>query len=211
MEHGSHQAAVETARAATLAAHAAAGCARQHRQAVRLLRAAEALCRSATALLTMSSPSPPPAAAGPGLAAPRSKRQRGRGRKKEKAFEVHAEQSSASAQLLQASVAGGTDASRTSPPQPGAVEEEPGLIGSRWLAVDAVGAAPAAALEPPAAVRTAAPVPKVPAGEEGFAEVRRLAAAAGHGPEAEVLLQQLLAHGETGKGKGKGKRKKKER
>ena len=165
MEHGDRKVAVETARAATMAVHAAAGCARQFGQAVRLLRAAEALCRSATALLTMPLSSPPPAAVGPGPAALRSRRQRGRGGKKEKGLEAYAEQSSASAHLVQdaASRAGDTVVPRATPSQPCAEEEEVSQLGSRWMAVDAVGAAPAAALEPPVAARVAASPAEVPA------------------------------------------------
>ena len=74
--------ALEAARGASLAAHAAAGlaaCATE-REATRLLRAAEGLCRAATALLVQrpaAPPAPQPAAA---TAAPRRRRRARRGR-----------------------------------------------------------------------------------------------------------------------------------
>ena len=78
------RAALEATRGATLAVHAAAGLARPCQHAARLLRAAEGLCRTATAILlptpaAQSSPLADPAVSG----APR-RRRRPRGQRKSK-------------------------------------------------------------------------------------------------------------------------------
>eukprot|EP00959_Pyramimonas_sp_CCMP1952_P031844 668103-Pyramimonas_sp.AAC.1 len=75
------RAMLEAARGAVLATHAAAGLAGGQREAVRLIRAAEGLLRTAVAVLaTPRAPAPPqPAADAPPAAPRRRRRPRGRG------------------------------------------------------------------------------------------------------------------------------------
>ena len=71
--------AVEAARAAVLASHAAAGLAWQRdKSAARVLRAAEALCRSAVAVLSAPVPTEPEPTAVAQATSPRRRRRRGR-------------------------------------------------------------------------------------------------------------------------------------
>ena len=74
--------AVEAARAAVLALHAAAGLSMSaSREGTRLLRAAEGLCRAAVAVLTAPGPEPPPltpTVVAPAAAPQRRRRPRGR-------------------------------------------------------------------------------------------------------------------------------------
>ena len=88
---GELRAALEAARAASLAVHAAAGLAAPcSRQAVRLLRAAEGLVRSAVAVLSVLPPPQPAPAAAPvaGVVAAPLRRRRPRGKRKEKAAKM---------------------------------------------------------------------------------------------------------------------------
>ena len=75
---------VEAARAATLAVHAAAGLARGHPQPLRLLRAAEGLCRSAVAVIQVptrgQSAQPTQPVAEVPVVGVRRRRRRGRGK-----------------------------------------------------------------------------------------------------------------------------------
>ena len=80
---GTMLAALDAARGASLAAHSSAGLALPvSREAARLLRTAEGLCRAAAAILRTTSLQLPPAEAAPAAPRPRRRPRGSRGRKK---------------------------------------------------------------------------------------------------------------------------------
>ena len=180
---------VEAVRAATLTVHAAAGLTRGDQQAVRLLRAAEGLCRASLAVLLQpaAAPSPPPPTPTPANDAPR-RRRRPRGKRskgtlkddeKEEDHDEPGAEEGAAATLVAAPGRPPPPAEAAAASRP--VEEVP-QIDDAWADQDMVEAA-----EPPAA--RLARVPR--AGPYLVAGLERLRAAGKH-EEAATLEAKLL-------------------
>ena len=145
--------ALEASRAATLVVHSAAGLAAGHREATRLLRAAEGLCRTASALLAASGLLPPPPASDrptPAADVPRwRQRQRNRGNMTEEAGNTALNDQ----QATNDGIGKHTEYEELVAKPPDQVEEEDM---PRWMAVDAVGEAPPSCL-PSASASVPAP------------------------------------------------------